>query len=572
MPTTDTARPPDVPDDTNPHTAEPPKTTAALVHALRAAGEDHEWYPTTRRMAAAIIADMRTSLRNRCDSILDVGAGDGRVLMMLAETNAHAKLFGIEKSVILQQQQPDLVIPVGTDFIEQDLMSLPVDVLFSNPPYREFEEWIHRIITTANAWLLYLVLPQRWETSTLIQAALDSRSAKAKTIHHDDFVDADRRARAIVHVIRVSFTEREASLSYDNYERQDPFDVWFDANIDTFDKEEPLSEDEQELRALARIHALDTIPDMVAAYTEDYARMEEHYKAIFRLDAALLKELGVSKTSVREGLKKRIQGLKHRYWAGLFDRLDVITARLTTQTKRLFLNRLTGQTAVAFTTANAYAVVLWAIRSANQYFDTQLVALFRALSTHDGVLNYASNQRTWQQDGWRYQAESHSHYALDYRIVLHHYSAIQKTQFGAYEYPGGLHTSCHELIDDLIAVFGNLGFAATDVPSRRRKWHPNHWQDFRRADGRTLFQVKGFLNGNLHFRIDQHAIKAFNVEAGRLLGWLRGKEDVVTELRYTPEEAAGFFGSNQRLGPSATRLLGARSDAPQMTDERRQEG
>ena len=550
--------------------------TLALVDALRDAGEDFEWYPTTRRMIEAVRKDLR---EEDCGSILDIGAGDGRVLAMLAETHEGAKLYAIEKATLLQQAQPDRVIPVGTEFFEQDLMSLPVDVTFCNPPYGQFEEWAERVISTAHTGRLYLVLPQRWEGSVLIAEALKARAAAAKVIHTDDFLDADRRARAVVHIIRVIFDAESVRANRrwnSRSEKQDPFDLWFDQNISTFDREAPVADDVQDDKTLARLRDLDSITDLVEAFDEEYARMQDNYKAIFRLDQALLKELGVGKESVREGLKKRMTGLKHTYWQALFEHLGVVTDRLTTKTKQQFLERVTGQTAIAFTISNAYAVVLWAIKAANQYFDAQVVDVFRQLSTFDGVANYVSNQRTWERDKWRYHrddADKPSHYKLDYRIVLEKYRAIHKEEkfsFGAYDYPGHLHKDCHEVIDDLIAVSGNLGFlVATQIPkddtfvfssrlpSRRRQWASNAWQDFKSADGEIVFQVKGFINGNLHLRFRTDVIKALNIEAGRLLGWIRTPADAVTETGCTADEAERFFGSNQRLGASAVRLLAA---------------
>lgn len=555
--------------------------TLDLVDSLKSADQDFEFYPTTSRMIGAVLKDMSRDVK----SILDIGAGDGRVLMAMARAHAAAKLYAIEKAPLLQQAQPDIIIPVGTEFVEQDLMSLPVDVVFCNPPYSVFEEWAARIISTVHAQALYLVLPQRWEGSALIAGAIKARGARTRVVHRDDFLEADRRARAVVHIINVTFPK----AGHWNDKAQNPFDVWFDQNIGTFDQEPEIEESEQEDRALARLRDLDSITDLVAAFDEDYARMQANYQGIFKLDAALLRELGVSKESVRDGLKKRMQGLKHTYWEALFEHLDVITARLTTKTKRAFLERITGVesredgraggvTAIAFTVSNAYAVVLWAIKAANQYFDAQLVDVFRQMSTHDGVSNYTSNQRTWAKDGWRYNRyheedlhKAPTHYKLDYRVVLEHFSAIYKGgTFGDYEYPGKLHNRAHEVIDDLIAVFGNLGFHvvtkvsandgpvfASKLPSRRRSWVSNEWQDFENAAGETVFQVKGFLNGNLHFRFNQDAIKAMNIEAARLLGWVRGPADVVKELGYTPAEAERFFGSSQRLGAGAVKLLGS---------------
>lgn len=528
-------------------------STGALVGQLKQAGQDFEWYPTTRRMVEAVLVDYADE---RVESILDIGAGDGRVLRQMAERHEAARLYSIERSTLLQQAQPDVIIPVGAEFFEQDLMSLPVDLAFCNPPYSEFEEWAARIISTVHASTLYLVIPQRWESSSLIAGALKVREVEATVIHRDDFADADRAARAVVHIVRVDFTERNDRWGmWGRSTRPDPFDAWFDANIDTFDRQPEVPEPDSE-EGLARLNRKDTIPELVEAFNEDYDRMQANYRAIFALDAALLTEVGVNKASVRDGLKKRMAGLKNTYWDTLFRKLDAVTSRLTTKTRAGFLARLTGQTAIAFTASNAYAVVLWAIKAANQYFDVQVVETFKALATHDGVTNYKSNLKTWEKDGWRYNVDAHSRFSLDYRIVLHHWAAIHKSDtFGAYNYPGNLHKSCHEQIADLVAVFGNLGFRVQGAPTWNRVWRANVWQDFRNAEGAIVFQAKAFQNGNMHFRFMPEAIKALNIEAGRLLGWLRSPADVVSELGYTEEDAVRFFGANRKIGASAMKLL-----------------
>jgi hypothetical protein len=274
----------------------------SLLTQLQAAGEDFEWYPTTDRMIDAAIRAV-TDAGDRAGSVLDIGAGDGRVLMRFGAAFESADLYGIEKSDLLRQAQPERVTPVGTDVFEQDLMSLPVDIAWCNPPYSAFETWACRIIDTIHTDRLFLVLPRRWKDSEPIRQALKAREAKATVLLEDDFLDAERRARAVVEILQITFPFREYGG------RQDPFDHWFDQHIDTFDRQPEVSEYEQERTDLARLHRLDTIGSLVAAYDEDYGRMEEHYKAIFQLDAGILRELGVNKAGVRDGLKKRMRGL-----------------------------------------------------------------------------------------------------------------------------------------------------------------------------------------------------------------------------------------------------------------------
>jgi len=544
-----------------------------LLSAVKKAEEDYEFYPTTERMVDVVARRLDKSggrAGNRsgdtATSIMDIGAGDGRVLTRLAAANFDypPTLYAIEKSTVLVQAQPENVIPVGTDLFEQNLACLPVDYIFSNPPYSEYETWACTIIESGHARKAFLILPQRWKDNQGISLSVKKRGATTKVLHSDNFYDAPRQARAVVDVIEVTFPVKDNTW---RSEVKDPFDIWFDENISTFDQEDDTankSEYELEQQAIARIRHLTTIEDLVAGYTEEYERMEANYKAIFRLDYQLLSELGVNKAHVRDGIKVKMAGLKAKYWKVLFERLEAITNRLSTATREKFTEKLTGRVALAFTSSNAYAVVLWSIKNANKYFDEQTISLYRELSTFDGVMKYKSNVKTWERGNWRYFRRDEddsrpTHYSLDYRIVVERYSGIFSGGFGGYDYPGNLSKRCHELIGDVVAVMYNLGFPARGKGSLDRVWESGGWQNWYRRGGdegdEILFQAKAFKNGNLHFRFMPEAIKALNVEAGRLLGWLKSPADVVKELGYTSEEAERYYSCMKGIEPGSMRLL-----------------
>lgn len=539
-------------EDPKPTPAEKPKERPSfprLLAAVKDAGEDFEWYPTTDRMIEVVTRHIDTT----AESIMDIGAGDGRVLTKLGACFENSPLlYAIEKSSVLMQSWPENIVPVGTDLFEQNLSALPCDYLFCNPPYSEFELWARIIIEAGYARKAFLVIPQRWKENEAIALALKARGATARVIHSDNFHDAQRQARAVVDVVEISYPMQ--GREYRRYDKpSDPFDRWFDENISTFEAEEPEREYEAERRDLAKIREHRTITDLVEAYAEEYARMEKNYRAIFELDYQLLKELGVSKANVREGIKKKMAGLKSKYWTVLFERLDAVTDRLSTGTKKKFTERLVGRIAVAFTTANAYAVVLWAIKNANLYFEQQAVQLYKDLSTFEGAMAYKSNQRTWKQDDWRYrfrdddERSRSSHYGLELRIVVNRYGGVSSENW---DHPGGLARSCHELLADVLAVFYNLGFRSYSPRSLDRRWISGEKQEWATTSGKPLFQVRAFRNGNLHFKFAQDAMRALNVEAGRLLGWLRAPDDVVSELGYTKAEAEKFFHSTNLIGPS----------------------
>lgn len=360
------------------------RQTQTILQAVQAADEDFEFYPTTKAMVDVVARHLPAEY----GSIMDIGAGDARVLRWFAEKVREDKhrptLYAIEKSTVLVGTWPEQIVPVGTEFYEQNLACLQVDYIYCNPPYSEYEAWTSLIVETGYAKKAYLVIPQRWVDSVPVAEALKKRGATTKVIHTGDFLDADRRARAVINIVEVTYPTTEGYRSYDQ-ELIDPFDAWFDANVSAFDQEEAVGEEAVNAE-LAKKHDFSTITGLVDAFNEEYALMQANYKAIFKLDYAILKELGVSKGAIREGLKKRMSGLKTKYWQLLFDRLTAITSRLCTDTKKSFLGKLTGRAGIAFTANNAYAVVIWAIKHANRYFDDQLVKLFKDLSVQPARL------------------------------------------------------------------------------------------------------------------------------------------------------------------------------------------
>jgi len=536
-------------------------TTMDLVTALKDNDQDFEWYPTTIDMINVV----KRHIAHDATSIMDIGAGDGRVLELLKEKCEHAELYSIEKSPILVQQQSKDIIPIGTDLWEQNLSHLPVDFIFSNPKYSDYEEWTAKIISEGYARRAYLVIPQRWKESKWIDGALKKRGATAEVIHSDDFLAADRKSRAIVDIVVIRFPERVAGYSYRTVKQdiKDPFDIWFDDMIGTFQKPKEI-EDEPTGSEIAKKHKNSNITEMVEAYREEYALLESNYKAIFKMDFEVLRELAVNKDTVCTALKKRITGLKIKYWGILFKRLDAITSRLTTSSSKKLIDKLTRRNTVEFTANNAYAVVLWAIKNANQYIEDQIVELFYDLSVFESVFKYKSNQQTWQKNNWRYNRkdEGYTHYRLDYRIVVSCWGgAYYRGHASDYHDQGNLKDRAHEIVSDIIAVMGNLGFNTNGLGSRDRQWKRGQWQDWYDSNwNEIVFQVKAYENGNLHMRFMPEAIQALNIQAARILKWVNSVDEIITEMNYPVDIALKYFNYDHQIPISNAKALMAPKD------------
>jgi len=520
-------------------------STSGTLRALIENDDDFEWYPTTNQIIRAVAMDI-------CDdghpgSVLDIGAGDGRVLVAIKthieeqDRYHNTNLFAIEKSMTHLSAMPKGITVIGTDFEQQSLSDKPVDVIFSNPPYSTYAAWVERIVCEASAKHIYLVIPRRWRDNEAIQRAIESRCGEVKSLGEYDFENADRKARALVELIRIEF----------NYENRDAFAAVIEKmfpELDVFDKEIPEPDIDTDL-----MRANDNLIDhLVDSYNHALDRMFGNYKAALKIDANVLREIGVDKKGVLDAIKLKIKSLKNEYWDTLFRELKPVTQRLATKQRAAFLQSIRDKLTIDFTTNNVYSILIWVSKWANDYFDEQLIDLFRTLSVHSCVVNYKSNQRVWTKGDWRYlyrDEERPTHYRLEYRIVLS-YGGIETNEYAfrrdAFR---GLTETAFHLLMDICTVANNLGFACADSPTNYI-WRSNVQNSLMLDDGNVLVAVRAFKNGNLHLHFNPRVMLAINVEAGRLLKWIRTPSEAYEELQATQSEAADVlaaFGSSFRI-------------------------
>jgi SAM-dependent methyltransferase len=492
-----------------------------LITNLKESGEDFEFYPTSLEMIEPIYNDLLEW--NYC-KVLDIGCGNGNFFTKFAEIGNKVIIrekFAIEKSEILISKMPADIIILGTDFWENTLIDKKVGIIFSNPPYSQFEDWAEKIILEGNCKQIYLVIPERWKNSDRIANALKLRGATASNIGSFDFLDAERAARAKVEIVKII-------ISTDYNSGRDPFNVWFDQNF-KFEEMAKFGREEREKEIKNELEAGQNLIEILAnLYSKEFEKLINNYKTICSLDLSVLKELEVSIYKIEGGLKQKIEGLKYTYWRRLFDGLGSLTNRLTEKSRQEMLDKIFNNSTIDFTISNAYAVVIWAIKNANLYFDKQLKEVYLSLTETEYVKKYKSNQRTWEQNMWRYKYSDekgcNTHYSLDYRVITH-------AGIG-----GSFNKDIYQsiLINDVNVIARNLGF------------------DY-------IGDVKSFKNGNVHFRFEKEFIKAFNIEAARLFAWIKSKEEAVQEFdescEISKEDVAKFYGRNLTLSQNCQLLL-----------------
>lgn len=542
-------------------------STSATVRALKANDEDAEWYPTTDEIIQKVVADMCVVLdefhysRNEMKSVMDIGAGDGRVLKAIQkgmkERNPHSPLmecYAIEKAMFHLSNMPKDIVVVGTDFEQQALADKPVGAIFCNPPYSEFAEWVVKIIREGSTRWIYLVIPRRWRDDVNIKRAIESRSGEVTSLGEFDFLSADRKANAFVEVIRVEF----------GYKTEDAFDRVIEEmmpELNVFDvqlEEESVSTANREVFQASS----NLVEVLVDSYDRDLMSMLANYKAALSINIHILKELGVCKAGMLKAIRQKISGLKHEYWKTLFDEMGTIKTRLATKQRKAFLQSLRDKVTIDFTANNVYSMLIWISKWANDYFDEQLIELFRTLSNDSNTEKYKSNQRIWEQVGWRYNKKSNfsgegdnqaTHYKLEYRMVISH-GGICVSRWNPANV--GLSDSAFDLLNDIVTVANNLGFPCNDHP-RNYEWRSGRKHVLKLNDGKPLVAVRAFQNGNMHMHFNPKLMLAINVEAGRLLKWIRNPAEAVAEMQVTGEEAKqveAMFGASFRISPDAGML------------------
>jgi hypothetical protein len=463
---------------------------------------------------------------------------------------------------------------IGTQFEEQSLIDKKVSLVFTNPPYTEYKEWIARVLKEAYCLYSIAIIPIRWRESGELKQLMEERNIKFEIIDTTDFLDAERKARAKVDIVFFDFCNHIKKrgrhyTSRDNF-KEDPFNIWFE-DFFGFDKHMASTVTVEDGNAFTwkekientLVDGNNVIDVLVEMYTQELEHICDMYKKITSLDADVLKGMEINVKGVREALKLKIVNLKDKYWKEMFDRFSTVTRHLCTTQRSLMRTKLMSHTSVDFTKRNAHAIACWLVKNANHYYDDQVTELMKNLTDKASVINYRSNHRVFKQDGWRYYADrdNWTHYKLDYRFIIEGWYGINRSSYdferNAHR---GLQKSGYELLSDILTVANNIGFEAYQdlntryftAGQREEFYYLNH----ETGKSELLFDIRAFKNGNVHFRFSPKFMLSLNTEFGRINGWVKSKEEAAQELQENAKDIADVFGCNHKIGiDSFTNLL-----------------
>lgn len=547
--------------------------TSKIITELKENNQDFEFYPTTKEMIKPIFESIR---ENGGGDILDIGCGTCNFKKFIDELNTeeqalekrYRKLaeekyeaenyshfpeyyrakeayirnyYVMEKSKILLNQLEKDVIVLGTDFHANLLIDKKVDVIFCNPPYSEYEEWTKKIIWESNCKSIYLIIPQRWKDNKEINKIIEDTSATVEVLGSFDFLNAERQARAKVDVL---FINKQSQSSYGyNKELEDinerAFDKWFDDTFKMRNRNHEENSYEYEIENAQKskiksqlVNCESKAKMLIDLYKDEQKTLFDHFQAISSLDVDILETIGISKEGIKKALKQKIMSLKVLYWKIVFDEMDEITTRLTSDTREDMYNRFKSLLTVDFTMENIYALILWVIKNANQYYNQQLIDFFKKLSNPESIIKYKSNEKVFKRDEWRHSRfddyQKVTHYVLDYRIVCDRFYFNSR-----YAWDKEINT-CYavSLLNDICTIAHNLGFEPVWISQgvAPKEFGKEYKLQMLGGNDGILLKYRVYKNGNVHFKFNKEFAKAINVEVSRLLGWIREKEDIAKEF------------------------------------------
>lgn len=502
-----------------------------IVAELKNRNEDFEFYPTTQAMLERICEVI--GLNYNIDSILDIGAGDGKVLAYLGEKYRASELLAIEKSEYLKALIDKNVMVVGSDFLNTTLIDKQVDILFCNPPYSIYELWTSRILREANANYIVLVIPNRWNSVVDIKEALELREAMGYNKHiieGFDFLNAEREARAKVDILILQKTSSK-DIFADFLDREFGFDK-IDSDSNYFDTQKRLqTELEDKTSPIPHDKLIDFLVD---DYNKKIKKFNDSLHHLSNINPMVLDCIDIDKNKLTKGIIKHLRAIKNLYWKELLNKLEAITTRIPPAYNHLISAEVISKSQVDFTKENIYNIVIWVIENSNHYINKGLLGIFDTLSSSENVRKYKSNER-FDYDNWRYSRyneEKPTHYKLDYRIIATDISGIKKDKFS---------TTClyarrrgEEMLYSLRAIARILGYnLGTTYQGTNRERHLFYdgilngivWASDDKGNDTLLIEMKAYKNGNVHFKFDIEFWARFNIAVGKLRGWIRDKQE-----------------------------------------------
>lgn len=505
-----------------------------ILKNIQAANEDFEWYPTTNEIIQCFVGDVFKSVSSyRRFSVLDVGAGDGRVLTSIKTSSPSSTCIAIEKSRVHSIGFEEKGIEfAGADFWECNLLSKSVDVVFCNPPYSEFGAWVNRILKELKSELYYFVIPERWEEQPWVKDTIHVRGLKYDILGEFNFLNAERVARCKVNLVRFKSLPKSGKA---------PYEIFFDENFSFKNPKnnEPKISLEEEVLSITKSSKRNIVEVLCEKKINRSKELFENLRSISNLDPFILNELNVSKESLSSLVTSKIENLDREYWSILFNEMGEIKRRLTHKNRYEFAEKLSSGLKVDFNMENVYHVVSQVLLSAAKMSESQFIDIYERFFDNVNIELYKSNKRVINEDKKCYRNEYVAHYGelklkVGNRIVCS-YAGMD------HFFKERISDSTRTLLEDLIVIAIGLNFNVGELKKIDGNTHMASFVDPVDNQEHALFIAKTHKIGTTHFKFNTRFIQAMNIRYGALKGWITSESDAAKEFDMEEKDVKQFL-------------------------------
>lgn len=550
----------------------------ASVEFIRGDVEDKEFYPTTDEIIQVVKSDINSLSGYKMITLLDIGAGDGRVLSGIMETpledgtcdtrrmyeavdykkqSAH-KLMGIEQSDKLMSLWHKDIIPVGSDFFDTNLMSISAKFTFTNPPFTKIEPWITKVVYETQSQHCYFVAPERWRNSTMIEEAINKRNGKVTSLGVYSFKDGDRAVREgrdMAELFRIDFGSRGTD------EFIEPLRLFLEERLGNIEEQIPdhrkYSVETRLKNSLERagvknalVTGNDYVSAMVELYNAEQAKIYDAMEKFQSIDSTLFSAIGVSTYDAMMNMRKELDNLRSQYWVELYRNTREISELVDTETSYAFEALMKSQTNLEFNQSNIRMIMVWCLKNIRAYSKKQVKKSIGELLSSVNIKAYKSNEARFVRGDWEYAAQipnDVTHYCLNTtkRLIISWYK--RRVDNEAIRRSGSLRHNIKDCLTNLCVIANNVGFSVSNIRDiRDDNWSAGKQRDILYTDKATgetkvLFRVKVFMAGTIHLNMDQDFINYLNVEFGKIKGWVTTPQEAAEEMGMTIEAATKAF-------------------------------
>ncbi len=346
-----------------------------------------------------------------------------------------------------------------------------------------------------------------------------------------DFLGGERSARVNVDVIKIKLKESKSPI-YESIS-----ELFKDSNLPKAEKRTIHNIERDFENKLVNLNGKDYATYLYDEYCKERESLSSSLVEISKVSLESLKNIfKLSLEDIISNFEQTNKEVIRKYWQLILNKVCTVQKRLTSKNKNTMLEQVID-TNLDFNLSNIYYIIEQVIKVANDKINEQTLELYNEFLKDSPTEKYKSNQRVFVEE----KELKDEKIKLTPRIifVLGHWHEPFETNYSREKViMQNLSRRTSEKISDLLIVINNLGYENNfDI---NQGWERGKSKlilgKFNGVDIQIM-EIKIFLNGNIHIKLNKDILTKFNIIKGILEGWVKNTSEIVEEFDVTEEEA-----------------------------------